>query len=562
MKKALFLGLLILGLVNVAQAVAIDDSLTPQNCDRSNPACAQFVDTTSVGQVKWGGFIAGGLRSLTNLFVDGKLGVGTLRPSTGEQVLKLDVEGAVGAKFYCDENGNHCVAGGNLGGGNTTNINLTGNGGVLVYNPTSNTYILSISTSTIQSRITGTCPAGEAVRVVNQDGTVVCQSTSGTGNGDSFWTANGNNIFNNNSGNVGLGTNNPQQKLDINGNLFANGKFFIGTPEAGWKTSWIGIATNVTNDSKRWLHIGGEQDSNWNGQTSDGDRRIAFFADRNYFTGKIGVGVQGPSAMLDIKQTSVSDAFAGQPSLKFSNAENKVRGEFGRYSNGAELTSEYAGGVGVAATVTNGGRNVDHKNSPSTAIMGMATAPEAYTGRFIGYQGLYTRGDKFGLYATNELGGEEAPDAFLSDVRSGKSYAAYFADAVNSAKSFAAFFKGKIAIVDGTQGVGKILASDASGTASWKTPSELGLAGGTASTPANFTFSGPYNISSVNQGTQTKDLGVHKICMLTVSQYSITAGAWGNPVCKVGRNANNSWYFQAMSDSKGIGAHCEALCLD
>src|SRR3989344_6939025 len=40
---------------------------------------------------------------------DGNVGIGTVSPSTGgEQDLKLDVEGAVGAKYYCDENGNNC----------------------------------------------------------------------------------------------------------------------------------------------------------------------------------------------------------------------------------------------------------------------------------------------------------------------------------------------------------------------------------------------------------------------------------------------------------------------
>jgi hypothetical protein len=35
----------------------------------------------------------------------------------GEQALNLDVEGAVGAKYYCDEDGNNCVAGNSLGSG-------------------------------------------------------------------------------------------------------------------------------------------------------------------------------------------------------------------------------------------------------------------------------------------------------------------------------------------------------------------------------------------------------------------------------------------------------------
>lgn len=223
MKKALFIALLAFGLANVAFAVVIDDNITPQNCDRSNASCAQFMDTTSVGQVKWGGFIAGGLRSLTNLFVDGKLGVGTLRPSTGQQVLKVDVEGAVGAKFYCDENGNNCVAGGNLGGGNgtsTTDINLTGNGGITVNESSTNNFVISASTNILQSRVNGTCPAGQAIRVIAQDGTVTCQNASGNGTGDSFWSASPsvtNGIFNNLLGNVGIGTNNPASRLSVSG---------------------------------------------------------------------------------------------------------------------------------------------------------------------------------------------------------------------------------------------------------------------------------------------------------------------------------------------------------
>src|SRR3989344_2255798 len=48
---------------------------------------------------------------------DGNVGIGTASPSTGgEQDLKLDVEGAIGAKHYCDENGNNCSSA-PLGGG-------------------------------------------------------------------------------------------------------------------------------------------------------------------------------------------------------------------------------------------------------------------------------------------------------------------------------------------------------------------------------------------------------------------------------------------------------------
>jgi len=46
-----------------------------------------------------------------SLFVSstGSIGLGTRAPSSGQQTLKLDVEGAVGATHYCDEDGNNCM---------------------------------------------------------------------------------------------------------------------------------------------------------------------------------------------------------------------------------------------------------------------------------------------------------------------------------------------------------------------------------------------------------------------------------------------------------------------
>lgn len=227
--KKIFFSLLALSVLLplASQAVAIDDSITPQNCDRSDASCASFLDTTSAGQIKWGGLVAAGLRSLTNFFVDGKMGVGTLRPSVGEQALRLDVEGAIGANYYCDADGNHCVAADDLGGETnysttTANVTINGGDGLIVNETSNNTFNLSIDPTTIQTRITGVCAAGSAISKVNQDGTVECQSvSSGTVlAGDSLWatsTANALNIYNRLGGYVGIGVTNPQSELDVAG---------------------------------------------------------------------------------------------------------------------------------------------------------------------------------------------------------------------------------------------------------------------------------------------------------------------------------------------------------
>jgi hypothetical protein len=195
MKKILVLSLLLLAVAGTAQAMAVTDSITLQNCNRSDATCASFLDTSSNGQIKWGGLVAGGLRSLTNFFTDGKVGIGTLRPNSGDQSLRLDVNGAVGAKFYCDENGNHCVAGDQLGNGGGPTIGLLFNGseGITINrNTTTSAYEFKLDPTFAQRRINGYCDVGQAISKVNQDGTVECQTvTTGATTGVSLTAGTG-----------------------------------------------------------------------------------------------------------------------------------------------------------------------------------------------------------------------------------------------------------------------------------------------------------------------------------------------------------------------------------
>ena len=86
-----------------------------------NNNAAEPINVSSALQTKSGSLVINGfIDVLSNSFFRNKLGImstGQNIISSGEQSLKLDVEGAVGAQWYCDENGNNCVSGGSISSG-------------------------------------------------------------------------------------------------------------------------------------------------------------------------------------------------------------------------------------------------------------------------------------------------------------------------------------------------------------------------------------------------------------------------------------------------------------
>ncbi len=112
-----------------------------------------------------------------------------------------------------------------------------------------------------------------------------------TGGGTSYWSANGTDIFNNNAGNVGIGTNNPSDKLTI---LSSSNSFgFTHTDGTVTLGSYIGPFQGATGG---WL--GTKSADPLNFFTSNGGAQMTLLPNGNF-----GIGTATPADKLTVVNT-------------------------------------------------------------------------------------------------------------------------------------------------------------------------------------------------------------------------------------------------------------------
>jgi len=222
----------------------------------------------------------------------------------------------------------------------------------------------------------------------------------------SQWVSGGSGIYFN-GGNVGIGTIAPLQKLDIRGANSDEGSLIsVGNSDLSHQLMFFSGRQNDPNPFVLWRNTD----------------PLRFATDLNGFkelmrispNGNVGIGTSSPVAILDVAGGNNWDVVNGEGDFRIGNSQYRLR-------------------MGVA--LSGGGAG-------ATGIMQYGQ-PGAYNVLSLGAQGnklLYLNGESLSVGI-----GTDTPQATL-DVR------------------------GTLSIVDGTQGYGKFLTSDADGLATWGFP--------------------------------------------------------------------------------------------
>jgi hypothetical protein len=301
---------------------------------------------------------------------------------------------------------------------------------------------------------------------------------------NSTWTTSGSDIYNSNTGNVGIGTTTPSAKLDVNGNSIIgstsgtfNERLLIGDV---FGNNWAGIVHNDIGKSSNYalmqnrlgrtvLNASSAQWISFNISSAEKMRMDA--------NGNLGIGTSAPSAKLDVAGTvKIVDGTEGAGKVLTSDGDGLA--SWADAATGtdnqtaAEVPSTITGSI-EATNVDAAIAELEAEKAPlaSPTFTGNVTASSlvhssdpAYNYiRFVGNNDTQLAGSGF-----LRLKVDEADKLFVrsshmvSTVDLGVGHPTTY---IPTAKLDVA---GTVKIVDGTEGAGKVLTSDADGLASWQ----------------------------------------------------------------------------------------------
>lgn len=378
---------------------------------------------------------------------------------------------------------------------------VSGNVGIGTTNPTSKLEVAG------QIKITGGSPVANRVLTSDATGLGTWTDLNTLLPNDADWTVSGSNQYSAVTGNVGIGTSAPSQKLEVNG-----AGAFTGTLPAGNTSNGVFVDRNeiraLNGVNGRNLNVSGQNLIFKSGLTYAEQMRL----DQN---GNVGIGTSSPDVKLELYTGSATTEMyitkdgSQSSSLLFRNGVTGAQGTSLGLNSAEHFTIQNnIADKDILLTVNDGGTSVDLVALDASAgRVGIGTTSPDYLLDVSGDMGVNNRvlhngdpntflsftPDRIQLFAGSGASSwidaqQSALELAVNEngvnrdfrVEGGNDVNLLFVDGWNdmigistNAPSATLDVEGTFQLVDGTEGAGKILSSDATGLATWTDPNTL-----------------------------------------------------------------------------------------